>query len=215
MTSQLRLRGLQHDPLGTLDRLAEQQGDLATFSLGRQRVHYVSSAELVEQLFVRHATQLDKWGRARRWWLRRPPTFVAGELFNTHDAQEHARARRHFTPVFRRSRAETETQIVTLVVRRLCAERAGRGGVFDLGELAQALLLAAMVQPWLGLGLDLAECEHFIALRNGSRALGSRIFSSRWLELMRAFSRPGARLDAIRLNMLMESCSRGQSPRRR
>ena len=189
---QASLRRLQRDPLGELAHRAAEQGDLATFGLGRQRVLSLVTPELVEEAFVRHGDEVGKRGRARRWWLRRPPSFVRGELFETHDPEEHARARRTFAPEFNRGRAEAAAGPVADVLERLCDERAGRGGAFDLTVFVQEALLAGMLAAAFGVEIGLDEAERFVALRNRAAPATAPVFGSTGAGLVDAFGHPGS-----------------------
>jgi cytochrome P450 len=187
---QVPLRRLRRDPLVELGRLTAEQGDLATFSLGRQRVVYLATPQLVEHAFVRQAADLGKRGRCRRWWLRRPPAFVEGELFETHDETEHARARRTFSPAYNRGRAEADTAVVAEALERLCVEREQRGGTFDLSAFVQQLFLAAVLASSFKVEIDLEEAERVVALRNRAAPYSSPVFGSTLLGFSNVVRRP-------------------------
>lgn len=176
--------------------LALDQGDLAQFSLGRQRVLYLSSVELIEAAFVGATGSVGKWGRCRRWWLRRPAAFVEGELFSTHVKAEHTRARRHFNPALNRARSESDSGRARAAIDRICTEQAACGGSFDLSSFVQTLLLAGMCEGLLDRPLTLAEAETFVALRNRSKRADARIFSSTLSDLCRLGATPRTARDA-------------------
>lgn len=196
LREQTRIRPLQRDPLALLTDLKLQQGDLASFSLGRQRVIYLSSVELIEEAFVRRAASVGKWGRARRWWLRRPPYFVHGELFTTHDEDEHTRARRLFKPALSRTRARQDRQVISSTIERLLRERETRDGPFELSELAQALLVGGFLATAFDYEIPFEEVEQLVAARNRAKAIESRVFSSQAVDLLDLLRRPRRALAA-------------------
>jgi cytochrome P450 len=117
---------------------------------------------------------------------------VRGELFETHDAEEHARARRTFAPEFNRGRAEAAAAPVAETLRRLCDERAERRRPFDLTEFAQQLLLAGMLASAFGVEVGLEEAERFVALRNRAAPATAPVFGSTGAGLLDAFGHPGS-----------------------
>jgi len=205
MLAQASLRSLQRDPLGELARRRAEQGDLATFALGRQRILLLSTPGLVENAFVRHGDEVGKRGRARRWWVRRPPAFVRGELFETHDPAEHARARRTFAPAFNRRRAEAAALPIADILERFCDERAGRGGEFDLTVFVQELLLAGMLAAAFGVEIGLEEAERFVALRNRAAPATAPVFGSTGAGLVDVVAHPGSWLGSRKAALALRS----------
>jgi cytochrome P450 len=175
---QVGLRSLRRDPLGSLARVARAQGDLGVFHLGRQRVLYLSSAELVERVFVREARHLGKWGKVRRWWVRRPPSFVVGELLETHDQKEHLRTRRAFQPAFRQERAQADVPRIAVSVDLLTDAIAGRGRPFDVYEFSGSLAVAAVCASLFDRELTLDEAERLTAKGRLLHLPGRERFSS-------------------------------------
>jgi len=162
---QVGLRALRRDPLGSLTRVPSRQADLGVFHLGRQRVLYLSSADLVEQAFVREARHVGKWGKVRRWWVRRPPSFIEGELLESHDQKEHLRARRALQPAFREERALADVPRIAATVERLAGEIGMRGTPFDAYEFSGSLAVAAVSASLFDRDLALDEAEAHALLR--------------------------------------------------
>jgi cytochrome P450 len=174
---QVSLRRLKRDPIGVLAELADQQGDLATFGLGRQRILYVSSPSLIEEIFVRHAQQIGKWGRVRRWWIRRPPTFVDGELLKTHDQRQHLSARRTLQPAFRQSQVESQARELAALVASFTEQIATRDDI-DLYRWSEALLVAATTHSLFGANLGLEDAESIADDVRLAQSVGRPTFTS-------------------------------------
>jgi enediyne biosynthesis protein E7 len=144
LTPQLQLASLHRDPLSVLTDLHANKGDLARFWLGRQRCYSLNSAELVEDVFVGHRLDVGKRNSVKRWWMRSPPSHVRGELFQTHDEEEHTRARKHFNRTFSSQHALLDAERASAVIARIYGEASTRRSVDLLGLLEKALLIACM-----------------------------------------------------------------------
>lgn len=186
---QLRLAALHRDPLGVLADLRDKQGDLARFWLGRQRCYSLNSAELVEEVFLDHRGDVGKRNHAKRWWFIGPPSFVRGELFETHEESEHTRARKHFNQTFSSQHALMDTERSSAVIARIYREAAGDHAGVDLLTLSEKALLAAGMATLLDQEPSDEEVEEMIALhktvnegvalfRPGLPAIRSRIFGA-------------------------------------
>lgn len=205
--SQVGLRRLRRDPIGTLTTLVREQGDHATFRLGRQRVHVLTSPDLVEEAFVAHAQDVGKWGRVRRWWLRRPPSFVEGELLATHDRAEHVRARRALNPAFRERRVEGDVPQFAQLVDGYCEELAARGEPFELHRFSEALLAAGVLTSLFDETPRLDEAWELPALAHAVEPPTFSTFSARGFDLVeqlryvRGFATVGAAMERLKPRM--------------
>lgn len=203
MAGQVGLRRLRRDPIGTLARLARDQGDHATFRLGRQRAHVLTSPDLVEQAFVENAQHVGKWGRVRRWWLRRPPSYVEGELLATHDRAEHVRARRALNPAFRERRAEGDAARYAELVDAYCAKLAEHGEPFELHRFSEALLAAGVLLSLFDESPTLEEAWQLPALAHAVEPPTFSTFSSRGFDVaeqlayVRRFSSVGEAMERL------------------
>lgn len=142
-TRQKAIWRLRRDPLGQLAALRRQQGDIACFKLGRQRVFYLSDAEVIEEIFVGQTKNIDKWGRAKRWWIKRPPTYVRGRLLSTHDRQSHLSLRRGLQPSFRAQHAEQDVEVMEQIV--IDTLKAKGSDPFDLYLLCETINASATI----------------------------------------------------------------------
>ncbi|MFN2468495.1 MAG: cytochrome P450 [Gaiellaceae bacterium] len=98
------LLALRRDPLGTLTRLAREQGDVARFTLGRQEVFLVGDPGLIEDVLVRQGKSFVKHKviRARR---SAPARIDPGRgLMLSDDPDLHVFGRRLAQPAFRAER---------------------------------------------------------------------------------------------------------------
>jgi cytochrome P450 len=139
----LAIRDLRDDPIGVLRQIAAEQGDVAGFQLGRQRVWLLSSPEWIEAAWVRQQRHVGKWSMIRRWWVRRPPAAMDGDgLFRTHDQQKHLAQRRAVHPSFREQRLVEQTRAVADVLDGYLDQAAAQESV-DLLRLAEALQVGA------------------------------------------------------------------------
>ena len=89
------------DPLGFLAGIARRYGDIAYFTLGANRVFYVSRPEYIWEVLVAQRAKFE----ISTMRLRLEPALGTGLL--TSRGELHARQRRLMLPVFRKSRIES------------------------------------------------------------------------------------------------------------
>ncbi len=105
----LNLISIRRDPIAFLQRLAHQQGDVAAFSLGTQKVFLLNHPDLIRDVLVTNNKRYMK-GRG----LQRSKKLL-GEGLLTSEGDFHLRQRRLAQPAFHRQRivsyAETMTRL--------------------------------------------------------------------------------------------------------
>lgn len=161
---QVSLRRLRSDPLRVFAGEADRQGPVAEMRFGRQRIFYVSTPEAVEDMFIRHADSLVKWGRARRWWIWRPKAFEKGRFLFNREKRKHLAARRQVRPAFAvphvaadvPAHAELTQNVMSQIVRRT-------GGQVDLWQLAGALVVSGTAFSLMGVKLDAEPASEYAA----------------------------------------------------
>jgi len=160
---QISLRRLNDETIEVLEELRRDQGDLAVFYLGRQRVVYVSEPKLARRLLIGHADELPKYGWTRRWWLRRPSyTWGLGEVFATHDPQRHLEARRALQPLVARRRISRTAAACAAAAHRTVATVAARGEPLDLYHFADVLMLVMATLVFLEVELEADEASELV-----------------------------------------------------
>ncbi|HET8892553.1 MAG TPA: cytochrome P450 [Gaiellaceae bacterium] len=205
---QLSLLRYWRNPERTLHRLSARQGELALFRLGRQRVAYLSGAELIERVLIGEGKSVDKTGLISRWWRERVPLYHYGASVDTHDREQHRAVRRALNPPLSLDRAEADVPLMATTVARLCQEQYERGGQFDLLAFAGMLTSACFLRSLCEREPDLAELERLVGLRlkATSRALPIRAPSSPlydlWDILRDLVSHPRRIPDDIRAQLL-------------
>lgn len=181
---QFPLRLYRSDPLACFRGLQESQGDLAVSYLGRQRILYFSSAELIEEAFSRHSKSIAKKNRVRRWWLSSPEMEHFGPMVETHDRDAHRQARKHMHPAFAKERARGDVPKMREVIEDLIAEKGEQGVPVDMYKFSAALVTAGFIASALRQRLSLQEAERWAELRSHTSAYASRpVFNSRYSSL--------------------------------
>jgi cytochrome P450 len=192
---QVSLGSLNRDPIAVRRRLHEEQGDLATFGLGRQRVICLGNVELIESSFVDQAKRLGKRGAAQRWWLWQPPVFLDGEFgLLSHDHEAHLHARRTLQPVFRRQRVRADAALLRRIVADTVSALA-TGGQTDLHGLAEHILLRGVSAALFDRSLSMTEASEFLLAYRPSNADPPATF----------FSRPSRLRDRLRTGRKLAS----------
>jgi len=183
-TPQLSLRRLNDQMVEVVEELHRDQGDVAVFYLGRQRVIYLSDPRLARRLFTGHADTLLKYSRTRRWWLRRPAyRYGVGEMggdafTGTHDPRLHLAARRAVHPLLSRQRIAAAAPASARVTQRALERLAGPREL-DLYHQADVLLLIMAVDFLLGVELEPDEASAIVETVNlGQETVSRETFSS-------------------------------------
>lgn len=181
---QFPLRLYRQDPLACFRQLREQQGDLAISYLGRQRVLYISSAELLEEAFSRHSKSIAKKNRVRRWWLVRPNLQHFGPMVETHDRDAHRQARKKMHPAFAKERARGDVPKMREVIEGLIEKKAAQQVPVDMYRFSASLVTAGFIASALRQTLTLEQAERWAELRSYTSAYASRpVFNSRYTGL--------------------------------
>ena len=84
--------GLSSDPIGRLRQLADQQGDVASFTVGDHRCYLLSSPSLVQRAFL-HADMHKRQGRY-------PATCLLGRGLMTSEGESNQAQRKLLRPLF-------------------------------------------------------------------------------------------------------------------
>ncbi len=134
---------LRRDPIGFLGRLAEAQGDVATFRLGRQEVVLVGDPVLIRDVLVTNNRKFVKENGVAMHRFRKPKPSPRPGLISSHDMDEHVRGRRIVQPAF----AANAVGEMGRAVVRAATETAGRWGHgtrIDVGREMSALSIRAL-----------------------------------------------------------------------
>ncbi len=193
----------RRDPLGTLQRLAAAQGDVAVARFGTSRVFLLSHPDLIRDVLVTHNRLFMKGvglQRAKR---------LLGEGLLTSEGDFHLRQRRLAQPAFHHARvAAYGTEMVK------CAEAASEGwssreGPIDVHADMMRLALAIVGRTLFGTAVEDAADEISRAMTT-SMALFQSFSSLPFAALLerlplpatRRFAGARARLDAVVYEMI-------------
>ncbi|TMK94571.1 MAG: cytochrome P450 [Actinobacteria bacterium] len=144
------LRSLRRDPLGFLQRIRREAGDVASFSLGEERVLLLSDPALVRELLVAHHRDFVKQNVLRTRPIEPDPE--RGLMMND-DPAAHVRGRRIFQPAFSTERLREYVGIVAEHAEALSARwRAGQS--LDLAAELRPLTLSILAETAFALPLD-------------------------------------------------------------
>jgi cytochrome P450 len=166
--------GFQADATGFLLRIAQEQGDIARFRLGRTEAVLLSHPDHVRQVLVDRADDFSKgrlMQRARR---------LLGNGLLTSEGDVHRRQRRRIQPVFTRERLQQYGSVVPALVQAHIASWR-EGSVIRVDEEMDALAMKLVVRALLGTSIE----EEVPTLGRALRRL------SRWAPLLAA---PGGRV---------------------
>ena len=151
---------IRRDPLGFMERLAREYGDIVHFKLGRRHVYLLNHPEHVKGVLLSHYDNFLK-GRG----IARRNNFL-GEGLLTSEGDFHRRQRRLTQPAFNHGRFDGYAATMT----RITAEAADRwraGQRLDVLEAMRQITLPIASQTLFGTRVD-AEHERIIeAIRTG------------------------------------------------
>jgi cytochrome P450 len=182
------------DTNGFLLRLAREQGDVATFRLGRRDAFLLSHPDHVRQVLVDDAAAFQKGGIMRR--ARR----LLGDGLLTSEGERHHAQRRALQPAFSRTQLAGYGAAVPRLAAAM-AESWSNGQVVQLSAAMDQLALAVMTETLLG-----AEAAALAADLRVLSARGPLLVApfGRVLERLRVppFRAAGRAADRIRSAML-------------
>lgn len=135
---------LRRDPIGFLGRLAEAQGDVATFRLGRQKVVLVGDPALIRDVLVTNNRKFIKENGLAMHRLRKPKPSRRPGLISSHDMDQHVRGRRIVQPAFATTAVAETGQAVVRAATQV-AERWADGDRIQVGREMSALSIQALV----------------------------------------------------------------------
>lgn len=135
--------GLRRDPIGFLGRLAEAQGDVATFRLGRQEVVLVGDPVLIRDVLVTNNRKFVKENGLAMHRFRKPKPSPRPGLISSHDMDEHVRGRRIVQPAFA-ANAVAETGPAVVRAATQIAERWADGDRIEVDREMAALSIQAL-----------------------------------------------------------------------
>jgi len=134
---------LRRDPLGFLGRLAEAQGDVATFRLGRQKVVLVGDPTLIRDVLVTNNRKFVKENGLAMHRFRKPKPSPRPGLISSHDMDEHVRGRRIVQPAFAANAVAVTGPSVVRAATRI-AERWVDGDRVDVDREMSTLSVQAL-----------------------------------------------------------------------
>jgi cytochrome P450 len=111
------LLAFKRDRLGLFERIAREQGDLGSYSIGRERFLFVNSPALVHEILVTHQNDFEKTRRFRTF--ARP---LLGNGLLSSDNETNRRYRKLIAPSFRPGTIEAHVDVMSDRSRRLCAD---------------------------------------------------------------------------------------------
>jgi cytochrome P450 len=205
---------LQRDPLGALDGLVRQHGDLVSLRLGPQRAFVVARPEHVRRVLVDEATRYRKPSRTR--------TVLAGVLGKglfTSEGDHWRRSRRLAQPFFQRQALADAVPILNEAAARMVARLAAAadsGQPIDVATESTRLSMHVAGRLFLGVP-DVNELDELIpVVAATSEFVASQIVGFVPLPAFvptrggRAYRTLSARMDRIADTLLAERRKTGQ-----
>ncbi len=135
------------DTSGFLLRLSREQGDIASFRLGREEAFLLSHPDHVERVLV------DDADAFRRGHLMQRARRLLGDGLLTSEGDLHHRQRRRLQPAFCRRQIAKYGESVPRLAARL-ADRWAHGEVLNLSAAMDELAMAIVVRTLLGADVD-------------------------------------------------------------
>ncbi len=129
----------RRDPLGFLQRLAREHGDIVFFRMGPQQVYMLNHPDLIKDVLV---TQQDSFVKGRA--LQRAKRLL-GEGLLTSEGPHHRRQRRLAQPAFHRQRMETYGTVMIDYAARAAHEWQA-GQTLDISREMMRLTLAIVAK---------------------------------------------------------------------
>jgi cytochrome P450 len=130
------LLAFRRDPLGTLERLARDHGDVAGMRFGPRRVTLLGDPELVREVLVtRHREFIKSYALQRA-------RVLLGEGLLTSEEPLHLRQRRLAQPAFHRERIAAYAADMTAYAARMAEEEWRDGATLDVAREMNRLTLA-------------------------------------------------------------------------
>jgi cytochrome P450 len=142
-----RLLSLQRDPLGYLERLQREYGDIVHFQIGAQHIIVLNHPDFIHDVLVTHNRNFIKG------YTLQQAKRVLGEGLLTSEGDYHLRQRRMMQPVFHhRQVSEYAPVIVEYAVRT--GERWRTDKPFNLSKQMEGLTLAIAAKTLLGADVE-------------------------------------------------------------
>jgi len=142
---------MRDDPLGTMMRLAREQGGLARIQFGPRRVWLLSDPALIEDVLVRNPKR----------YHRRTPVYRAmykfmGPSILTVDGEDWRKHRRIVQPAFHKRRLESFAETITTIADSHLARWSGE---LDVADAMMRLTLKVVSDTLLGTETDAHSTE--------------------------------------------------------
>jgi cytochrome P450 len=137
-------------PIDFLERLTREHGDVATFTLGRERMVMINHPDLIRDVLVTHNRNFRK-GRG----LERAKRLL-GEGLLTSEGELHRRQRRLAQPAFHRQRVAAYGSVMAEYAART-ASRWEHGATVNVGEEMMRLTLAVVAKTLFDADVEGAE----------------------------------------------------------
>lgn len=190
------LRRGRRDPIGFLQTLAADDGDLVHFSLAGQSAFLLKHPDDIEEVLVSHHQKFMK-GYA----LRRAKRLLGNGLL-TAEGDLHRRRRRVVQPAFSRQRMDAYGALMVACAARWC-ERWQSGQIVDVADEMNRLTLAIVGETLFGADVDALTAEVRQALTTAIDSLDALVSL---LAPMRRVRPARERLSAIVDGLIAQRC---------
>jgi hypothetical protein len=169
---------LQHDRLAFLRRASRVGGEIVHFRLGPREGYFVNSSDLVQEVLVAHAPEVEKAFR----FLRRSPLYLLGNGLLTSMNAFHRRQRKLIAPAFQPRRIVAYADCMTSYAEQIQALWAN-GATIDVAHEMMRLTL------WI-VGKTLFDALRFAGpfIRHGGVVLGVNTWGE-YPDLIAAYAR--------------------------
>jgi cytochrome P450 len=201
--------GFLRDPLGHLQHLAKEYGDISFFRMGPQGIYFLNHPDYVKDVLVTHNQHFKK-GRA----LQRSKRLL-GEGLLTSEGEFHRRQRRLAQPAFHRQRIASYANLMTDYAART-GERWHDGETLDVSQEMMRLTLSIVGKTLFDADVerDARDVGHALEvimnLFNAMLLPFSELLEKLPLPQKKRFQRAKDQLDAVIYRMIEERRRSGE-----
>ena len=203
------LLAFRRDPLGFLQRVAREHGDIIHFKMGPQEIYFLNHPDYIKDVLVTHHQNFIK-GRALQRGKR-----LLGEGLLTSEGEFHRRQRRLAQPAFHRQRVAAYGQMMTDYAERT-SERWREGQTLDMSHEMMSLTLSIVGKTLFDADVE-SEAEEIgealtavMELFNAMLLPFSELLEKLPLPQKRRFQKAKERLDATIYRLINERRGSGE-----
>ncbi len=196
------------DPLGYLETVAAEQGDVGHFRMGFHHAYLLNHPDMIKQVWVGHNRDLALGIPHRQFRL------VMGDGLVTSEGAAHLEQRRRIQPAMHRNAIAALAQIPTEYAARWCAEQHA-GAQIDVARAFATLTLNNVALQLFGVSVErqvqalLSKVERFTAMASPAMVYLAEALAQLPLPITRIVQDARASLDESVAEIIAEHRRRG------